>query len=134
VYILSSAKSLKRRAIDARQKKGETTVSTPAQPAAAGGTAGKVANVILQILSGGNLILASVPLALEFAMEIKKIFDRSPDYTTNIVQLTDSADQANASALEIIAAWQTAHGFPVTVAPGSAGPVSSAPPVTDSKP
>jgi hypothetical protein len=77
--------------------------------------------ISVQILSGGNLILAFLAPALDFALKIKHLLELDPDVKVNVTNLSGAAITADDATIQAIAAWKKRHGIPDA-------PVSTAPP------
>lgn len=81
-------------------------------------------NFLLQVLTLG--LNEIVPIE-QLVARLKEIFTLDPNVQVSIQNLEAEALQADGDTLTMIADWQKAHGFPVTVQPSPApGPVTDA--------
>jgi hypothetical protein len=68
-------------------------------------------NVLVQILKGGNLLLALSPVAIELALKIKHLFAPQPDITVNITSLAGEAITADDDTIQLVADWKKQHNL-----------------------
>ena len=85
-------------------------------------------NLLLLILKGADLLASEIVPIEELVAKLKNIFTLNPNVKVNIQNLQAEALQADADTLQKIADWQKAHGFAVTVDPGTPPtPITQAP-------
>jgi hypothetical protein len=76
-------------------------------------------NVLVQILQGGNLLLAFLAPTLELALKIKGLFHQSPDIAVNISNLEGEAIAADDDTIAVVNAWLKSKGRPELVFPAA---------------